>query len=227
MTSEIILRILAGAGLGAAVGLEREIAGQPAGLRTHATVALGAALFGVVSTLGFDAYARPREQTNIQVDVTRVASQVVVGIGFLGAGLIFRQRGQVRNLTTAASLWVVAAVGLACGVGIIGAGFAATIVLIATLALLRPVRALVTGLVVRPHRSIEIRMTDGAGADDLVDWLRQQEGITVGPVDLGKESGAFVVRTRLTLAPGKDGTEVFRHIAERPDVADFSQDAEP
>ena len=120
VSDEVAVRLLAALVLGALVGAEREATDQPAGLRTHIAVCLGAALFGVVSTLGFTEFAARRASTNFQVDVTRVASQVVVGIGFLGAGMIFRQGTAVRNLTTAASLWVVAAIGLAAGVGDIG-----------------------------------------------------------------------------------------------------------
>jgi putative Mg2+ transporter-C (MgtC) family protein len=226
MTAEIIWRILAAVGLGAAVGLEREVAGQPAGLRTNATVALGAALFGVVSTLGFDAYVHPRNDTNIQIDVTRVASQVVVGIGFLGAGLIFRQRGQVRNLTTAASLWVTSAVGLACGVGIIGAAFAATVVLVAMLALLRPLRALVTRHVVRTRRNVEIRLTHGADPYGLLAWVRELPGVTLDGVEVGKDAGAFTLRANVTLAPGIEAGPVFGQIAQRNDVDGLSLEVE-
>jgi putative Mg2+ transporter-C (MgtC) family protein len=101
-SDEAVLRLVVAVVLGAAVGAEREARDQPAGLRTHIAVCLGAAIFGVVSTLGFDEFQAERARTNINVDVTRVASQVVVGIGFLGAGVIFRQRDVVKNLTTAA-----------------------------------------------------------------------------------------------------------------------------
>src|SRR5438128_8695693 len=77
----VVVRLLAALLLGGAIGLEREVSGQPAGLRTHITVALGAALFGLISVHGFDAYVAPRNDNNYQIDVTRVASQVVVGIG--------------------------------------------------------------------------------------------------------------------------------------------------
>src|SRR5687768_17277673 len=119
-SDEAVLRLLVAILLGAAIGAERETSDQPAGLRTHIAVCLGACLFGVVSTLGFDEFEAERATTNVQVDVTRVASQVVVGIGFLGAGVIFRQRTIVRNLTTAASLWVTSAIGLTAGVGDLG-----------------------------------------------------------------------------------------------------------
>src|SRR5207247_5637065 len=114
---EVAGRLLLAAVLGGLIGFEREATGQPAGLRTHLTVGLGAALFGVISVHGFDAYVTTREASDYQIDVTRVASQVVVGIGFLGAGAILKEGVQIHGLTTAASLWVTAAVGLAVGIG--------------------------------------------------------------------------------------------------------------
>jgi putative Mg2+ transporter-C (MgtC) family protein len=95
--------------LGALVGYEREQAAKPAGVRTHSMVSVGAALFAIVSIYGFGG----------EGDRARVAAQIVSGVGFLGAGLILHQRGSVRGLTTAASLWVTAAIGMAMGVGMI------------------------------------------------------------------------------------------------------------
>lgn len=104
---QMLGRLILAAGLGAIVGYEREHVGKPAGVRTHGMVALGAALFTVVSLYGFGGVGDPG----------RVAAQVVTGIGFLGAGAILHQRGDVRGLTTAASLWATAAIGVAVGVG--------------------------------------------------------------------------------------------------------------
>jgi len=108
-TIEMVLRLLLAAALGAAIGYQRERAKKPAGLRTHILIALGSALFTVVSIFGF---------AN-GVDPSRVAAGVVAGVGFIGAGVIFRgMRGDmVVGLTTAASVWVAAAVGLAAGAG--------------------------------------------------------------------------------------------------------------
>jgi putative Mg2+ transporter-C (MgtC) family protein len=107
---EMILRFLLAAGLGAGIGYQRERAGKAAGVRTHILVSSGAALFTLVSIYGFNGAA---------VDISRVAAGVVAGIGFIGAGVIFRgMRGEgVAGLTTAASMWAAAAVGLAAGTG--------------------------------------------------------------------------------------------------------------
>lgn len=106
---QMLVRLLVSAALGALIGYERERAGKPAGIRTHGMVSLGAALFTVVSLYGFGQSSDP----------TRVAAQIVTGIGFLGAGAILHERGSVQGLTTAASLWVTAAIGLAVGVGMV------------------------------------------------------------------------------------------------------------
>lgn len=107
-TLRILFQILLAAFLGLVMGFERHHSGKAAGLRTYALVAMGAALFTILSITGFS------EFKGIP-DPTRVASQVVVGIGFLGAGLIFVRGGSVVGLTTAAGLWVAAAIGMAVG----------------------------------------------------------------------------------------------------------------
>jgi putative Mg2+ transporter-C (MgtC) family protein len=108
-TLDIILRLLLATALGAGIGYQRERANKPAGLRTHILISLGAALFTVISIFGFGG----------GVDPSRVAAGVVTGIGFIGAGVILRGvRGEhVVGLTTAASIWAVAAIGMAAGVG--------------------------------------------------------------------------------------------------------------
>ena len=116
---DMLVRLIIATALGALVGYEREREGKPAGVRTHGMVALGAALFTLVSISGFSGAHDP----------ARVAAQIVTGIGFVGAGAILHQRRSVQGLTTAASLWVTAAIGLAVGVGMLAMS-AATAVLV-------------------------------------------------------------------------------------------------
>ena len=105
---EMVLRLLMAAALGAIIGYQRERSGKPAGLRTHVLICVGAALFTITSIYGFSAD-----------DQARVAAGIVAGIGFLGAGAIIRRgEGAVEGLTTAATIWAVAAVGLAAGTGL-------------------------------------------------------------------------------------------------------------
>ena len=124
---DLALRLLIAAALGAMVGVEREIHGHPAGMRTHLLVALGSAIFTELSIYGFGPAGAPG------VDTSRVAAQVVSGIGFLGAGAILKYGASIRGLTTAASLWATAAVGLAAGAGQYAIGFAGTVIIVFSL----------------------------------------------------------------------------------------------
>jgi putative Mg2+ transporter-C (MgtC) family protein len=136
-TQEILLRLLLAALLGAIVGWERERKEGTAGLRTHMLVCIGSALIMLVSMFGFkDILGQP----NVVLDPSRVAAQVISGIGFLGAGTIFFLRPHiVKGLTTAAGLWTVAAVGLAAGGGLYLAATITTLLVFVILALIKPV----------------------------------------------------------------------------------------
>ena len=133
---QIILRLLIATILGAAVGLERERLEWAAGLRTHALVCVGAALFMIVSAFGF---ADALGSSDVVLDPSRVAAQVVSGIGFIGAGTIILRREIVRGLTTAASVWAVAAIGLAVGGGMYLAAIVATVLALVILAVVKPI----------------------------------------------------------------------------------------
>ena len=119
MLAQLTLRILMAAFLGGLIGLERSSGDRPAGLRTHVLVATGSALLMVVSIYGIDGHPQAR-------DPSRIASQVVSGIGFLGAGTILHEGLTVKGLTTAASLWIVSAIGLTVGCGMLALGIFAT-----------------------------------------------------------------------------------------------------
>jgi len=129
MEYDFILRIFCAALLGGVIGLEREYRAKEAGLRTHFLVALGSALFMIVSAYGFEGVMTTAEH---RWDVSRVAAQVVSGIGFIGAGTIIFHKSEnvVRGLTTAAGLWVTAAIGLACGGGMYVLSIASTLMVL-------------------------------------------------------------------------------------------------
>jgi len=120
---EMLLRLLLAAALGAAIGYERERHGKAAGLRDHILISVGAALFTLASIFGFGAGA----------DSSRVAAGVVAGVGFIGAGVIFRGGEGVAGITTAASIWVAAAIGLAAGAGLYLISAAATAITVGIL----------------------------------------------------------------------------------------------
>ena len=148
---EILLRLGTALLLGALVGLERETSEHSAGIRTNALVALGCALFTIISAFGFlSMLGIP----HIQLDPTRIASYVVAGIGFLGGGAIFHREAkeQVKGLTTAAAIWVVAAIGMACGAGFLWEATATTLLALIVLILLRFLERLIV-----PHRSSHLQ----------------------------------------------------------------------
>jgi putative Mg2+ transporter-C (MgtC) family protein len=135
---ETILRLVVAAVLGGLVGLERERLEWAAGMRTHALVSLGSALFMVVSIFGFSDILNER---HVILDPSRVAAQVASGIGFIGAGTIILRREVVKGLTTAASIWAVAAVRLAVGGGMFLAAGSATLLALVLLVLAKPLKA--------------------------------------------------------------------------------------
>lgn len=157
---DIALRLLTAAVLGSVIGVNRGRLEWAAGLRTHMLVCVGSALAVIVSAYGF---SHALQQDHVVLDPSRIAAQVISGIGFLGAGtILFLQKEQViRGLTTAAGLWAVAAVGLASGTGLFFAAISATLILWVILALLKPVerRFIIPR---KKYASIQITITHGA-----------------------------------------------------------------
>ena len=148
---DIVGRLLAAAVLGASLGLEREVRGHEAGMRTHMLVALGSAVFTVLSIYGF-----PKMAGTAATDPSRISAQIVTGIGFLGAGAIIKYGTSIRGLTTAASLWVVASIGLAAGVGAYFLAAAGTLI---ALFALWPLQVLLSKLNLRGGRLIRLELS--------------------------------------------------------------------
>ena len=148
---DLILRLFLGGMMGGLIGLEREFRAKEAGLRTHFIVALGSALFMIISQYAFGG----------RYDAARVAAQVVSGIGFIGAGVIIFQKNVVRGVTTAAGLWVAAAIGLACGAGMFVVAGAATLMTVLCLEAMHLVHHYVA------ERMVEVTLALGEGADPL------------------------------------------------------------
>jgi putative Mg2+ transporter-C (MgtC) family protein len=171
---EDLARLALAAGLGGAIGFERELRDREAGLRTHMLVCLGSALFTVVSAYGFRDFLTSGDQV-IRSDPTRIAAQIVTGIGFLGAGAIIRQGLSVRGLTTAATLWVAAAIGIAAGAGYYSGAVLTTVV---TLVALWPLR-IVAGRVferLRPEeRDLIVELEPASRVAQLLDALEQED----------------------------------------------------
>lgn len=146
------VRVAVAIGLGLVLGLERQFSNKDAGVRTYALVAGGAALFTVISIYGFPGS-----------DTSRVAAQIVTGIGFLGAGLIFRQGLNVQGLTTAAGLWSVAAIGMAAGTGYWGLAIVVTVIVLIMLAVTNKFSPQLRSQALRDaHFSVRLTVADAA-----------------------------------------------------------------
>lgn len=169
----LVARLALAALMGAFIGLEREAHGRPAGLRTHTLVALGSCLIMLISV-----YAFPDSSVR---DPARLAAQVVSGIGFLGAGTILREGASIRGLTTAATLWVVAGIGLAIGSGFYLGGVITTIVSVFTLVFLNNIEKKYIDT-----KSTKVRATMEDKPGQLAAFCRvfAERGISIKDVDL-------------------------------------------
>lgn len=220
---ELVGRVALAVLLGGVVGIEREIDAKTAGFRTHILICLGAALFGLISVAGFGAFEAARGDTNVNIDVTRVASQVVVGIGFIGGGAILKWGGSVRGLTTAASIWTVAAVGLAVGVGYYAAAVVVTVAVLVSLFGLRFVSQLARRWA-RQDEIVTIRLSPEADASAVLDQLDDVSGADVRGVRLsdGGREGGFEITAQMRSAPGASLQRVLTRLAGRDDVEEVS-----
>lgn len=190
-TGEAILRLLVAAGLGGAIGLERELRDHEAGFRTHLLVSLGACVFTLVSAYAWTDWTFS-QRSGVVFDPTRIAAQIVTGIGFLGAGAIIVRGISVRGLTTAATLWVVAAIGMAAGTGYYTVGVGAAMLVLVSLG---PLKLISTRLVarVRPEEAeLAIRLAPDGEAARVLDRIEALGG-RVDHVDFGDERTMDVV----------------------------------
>ncbi len=174
-TYEIVIRLGSAALCGALIGIERERKEWAAGMRTHMMVAVGSALYMIVSSYGFEELMK---HPNVSLDPSRVASQVVSGIGFLGAGtIIFLRHGIIRGLTTASGLWTVAAIGLAVGGGMYWAALATTAIVITILWLLQPVEGFLFSRTSK--RNLLIHFDSIEDSNFIIDVILQNESYDI------------------------------------------------
>ena len=190
---EALLRLALAAALGGAIGVERELRDREAGLRTHLLVSLGSALFTIVSAYGFHAFLSSGASV-VRADPTRIAAQIVTGIGFLGAGAIIRQGLSVRGLTTAATLWVVAAIGLAVGAGYYSGALITTAVVLLSLYPLRIAAYRVLRRFRPEDARLLVELPIGASPGAVIDEL-ERAGLRVEAIDVSQEAD----RRRLAL----------------------------
>ena len=203
---EVLLRLFVAAALGAAIGFERELREREAGLRTHLLVSVGSALFTLVSAYGFTEWGA-------KVDPTRIAAQIVTGIGFLGAGAIIRHGFSVRGLTTAATLWLVAAIGMAVGAGYWEGAIIATLGALITLG---PLRVAAYRVLTRFRPALDrllVEIPAGGSPVPIIDAI-EREGGRVVSLDVAQEGDRRSVAVDVEFAASGAAPAVVAGVAE-------------
>lgn len=165
---EIVFRLFLAIILSGIIGFERELHGRPAGLRTHVLVALGAALVMLISIDGFGGSGDP----------ARLAAQVVSGIGFLGAGAILRDGGDIKGITTAATLWIVGMIGLACGNGYYIGAIITTVFVAVFILILRPIERKINN----KNRSIVLTVDSNRAVLATIIKIFDEQGVSIGNI---------------------------------------------
>ncbi|HEX5411530.1 MAG TPA: MgtC/SapB family protein [Terriglobia bacterium] len=219
--SVIALRLVVATVLSAIVGIDRERLERAAGLRTHAMVGLGAALFMVLSAFGFhDILGTP----NMTLDPSRIAAQIVSGIGFLGAGLIIIRREEVRGLTTAASIWVVAAVGAAAGAGMYLVAVTTAGLALLVLAGLRPVENRFFHH--RHAHELSLLLERGVGSVEAIESAVQSMGRQLQRVVVVPSQTGAADRVDIMLAPttARDLSSLMDHLGRLEGVRQITSD---
>jgi putative Mg2+ transporter-C (MgtC) family protein len=210
---EILLRLVVVVVLCGAIGLERQAREQIAGLRTHVIVGLGAGLFTLVSAYGFSGSGFSR------TDPTRIAAQVVSGIGFLGGGVILRYGVTVRGVTTAAVLWISAAIGMATAAGFYVGAVATTVIALVALVALRRLKPVVRRRLGSEALRLELKLAPGASIRSLLGELRRRqlrvEGLQSRTLDDGSERLQLDLRGPASV----DVDSILSGLAQLEDVA--------
>jgi putative Mg2+ transporter-C (MgtC) family protein len=213
--ADLLLRVLVGTLLGSVIGYEGRLHGRPAGLRTHLLVALAASTFMVVSThfVYFQYYGR---DDLITVDTSRIAASVVTGVGFLGGGAILRTGVNVQGLTTAAGLWLVAAIGLSAGAGMYVVSVFSTVLGVVALTVVRRVEHKEDDQVTR-----RVRLTLGESAPALPTILAslRARGLTVTPAEYERRLDEGLVEATFQARVAVDaGEELIAALEAQPGV---------
>lgn len=215
---EILIRLTLAAILGAAIGLERERKDWVAGMRTHMMVCVGSSLAMIVSAHGFfDVLGH----SNISLDPSRIAAQVISGIGFIGAGtILFLRQGVVRGLTTAAGLWTVAAIGLAAGSGLYFAAFATTILALIILWVLQPLEKRIAQRF--KLKSVKIVTTNKAKSVEVVNKILNHSEITITNFVIDKDENEFGVSFRFKSIEKPVLIELLNELQSEPGIREVN-----
>ncbi|WP_337013255.1 MgtC/SapB family protein [Pantoea sp. AS142] len=212
MLMDMLIRIALAGILGGLIGMERQMRAKEAGLRTHILVGIGSAMFMLVSKYGF---ADMLNSEHVALDPSRVAAQVVSGMGFLGAGTIMIQKQVVKGLTTAAGLWVTAAIGLVIGSGMYEIGIYGTVLALVVLEVFRRLSHFLIG----KHHTLLVFLKPKSVP--LVLLVMQREGIRYGNVTVinrDEESGLCELSVQVTLSRKSNDAHFYDKIIEIKDV---------
>lgn len=214
MTEEFLLRLILASLLGGVIGLERQIRAKEAGVRTHILIGIGSAMFMIVSKYGFYDVI---EHSHIGLDPSRIAAQVVTGVGFLGAGNILVQKQTIRGLTTAADVWVTAAIGLVIGSGMYEVGIIGTIMALIVLEFFRQLSYRFL------NRHLQLRMRIAAGTAQVVlAWLTEQ-GYRIQLRSLANDtSDCHVLTANVEYTEATSVNQILSSLKENPAIEEVS-----
>lgn len=217
----VMIKILLAALAGGIIGFEREIHGRPAGLRTHLLVTVGSCLMMIISEAFYLKYDHLTVDSAVRLDPSRTAAQIIAGIGFLGAGVILKEGVNVRGLTTAASLWVVAGLGMAFGMGLFGPAAITTVLAFFSLFFLKKLEP-----VIKKDRYLFLTVVAGSDKDIYAELERifREQNLRITDfsscLDLG--SGEVVHDFILTQHRRRMGRELTSVIASLPGIKKIS-----
>jgi putative Mg2+ transporter-C (MgtC) family protein len=212
-TVDALLRLLTAAALGGVIGFERELRDHEAGFRTHLLVSLGACVFTLVSAYAWTDWTFSTPE-GIVFDPTRIAAQIVTGIGFLGAGAIIVRGISVRGLTTAATLWVCAAIGMAAGTGYYAVAFASTALVLVSLGPLKLVSARFVSRVRPEEAELAVVLAPEGAAANVLARIEQAGGV-INSVEFGDERTVDIV---LRASRRSESARVAEEVANLDDV---------
>ena len=195
ISGSLLIRLLAACVLGGAVGFERDIHGRAAGLRTNMLVSVGAALFMLLSVAMAQIYSRGPESTGMRVDPSRIAAQIVTGIGFLGAGAIIKSGFDIRGLTTAACLWVSAGVGMAAGAGLFEMAILVTAIGLFVLVIINRFERVYAK---DSYRTLKITVANDVKISEIIDVVKRKH-LKILFLDFDRDYGANQMAVTFTM----------------------------
>lgn len=219
---EIGLRIAAAAILCGLIGFEREVRDHAAGMRTHILVGAGATIFTIVSAYGFSEFlvSTPNGMVT-RADPTRIAAQIVTGIGFLGGGVIVYSKMTVRGLTTAATLWIAAAIGIACGAGMWFLAFWGTVGTLLTLVALRYISRPIVRRIRVDYAMLHLEVTKEKRLNEALTLIASY-GADVRSMTTEQADDMLIVRIELMMSPDCDSAGLVRDLSQSKGIKEVS-----